>query len=116
MTTGHENVADRIVAEARKNWTNNPEVDGGADAFDQYISVNGIEAFGPLYEETYRLANVDHPIAAGAGEAAPEANRQRAQQLWQEVLPALERYADTCRTARYTGWSEASEGAVRRMD
>ncbi|MEW1926404.1 hypothetical protein [Streptomyces sp. NPDC088360] len=111
----NEATAEQIIAAARESWRNSPEAEGGADAFDHYISVHGIEQRGPLFQETYVLANAEHPIRPGADEAALTACTERAEQLWRQVLPALEEYAEQCRTARYSGWSAESGGPVRRL-
>jgi hypothetical protein len=106
--------AAQIIARARENWTNNPETDGGADAFDRHIATVGVEPFGELYQEVYTLANKGHEVIEGGGWAQLAERKERAARLWQELLPELEAYAADCRSASYTGWSRQSDGPVRR--
>jgi hypothetical protein len=107
--------AARIIAQAREAWTNNAETEGGADAFDHHISLVGVEPFGALYNEAYALANEGHEVVAGGGETQLAERKERAAQLWAQVLPELEEYAAGCRSASFTGWSGQSDGPIRRV-
>jgi hypothetical protein len=107
--------AAMIIARARENWSNNPEVDGGSDAFDFHIATVGVQPAGELYQEVYALANEGHDVIVGGGQAQLEERKERAARLWEELLPELEAYAADCRNARYTGWSRESGGPVRRV-
>lgn len=109
-------LAAQIIARARDAWTNNPETEGDADAFDHHISTVGVQAHGELYNEAYALANEPHGHAApGAGEAALAERKERARALFNDVLPELEAYAADCRAAQYTGWSSQSNGPIHRV-
>lgn len=99
--------AAEIIKNAQANY-------GSADDFDRMIATDGIAPYGELYQETYRLANQD-PVVPGANEEELAARKDRAAELWEEVLPELRVYADGCRQASYTGWSRESEGPVRRV-
>lgn len=107
--------AAQIIAHARENWSNNPETDGGPDAFDFHIATVGVQPFGELYNEAYALANEDHPVIVGGGEAQLEERKERAAHLFREALPELEAYAADCRNAQYTGWSRESSSPIRRV-
>ncbi|MFE7665604.1 hypothetical protein [Streptomyces celluloflavus] len=105
-----EDAAATIIDRAR-------QAHGSADGFDLKIVAEGLQPYGDLYSETYRLANEDHPpVKVGDDEAKLAERRARADLLWQEVLPHLRTYANGCRRARYTGWSRASNGPVRRHE
>lgn len=108
-------LASIVIARAREAWTNNPETDGGADAFDHHISRVGLERYGELYNEVYVLANENHRIRPGDDEAALDAQKDRADALWEQLLPELQAYVEDCRSATYTGWSSESSGPVRRV-
>lgn len=116
-------IAATIIARARQAYLNTPQEDGGgtsADAFDYLVSIEGIESFGRFYNEAYSIANEGQsklPATADDAEidARATARRERAQALWQQVLPELESYAERCRAAKYTGWSRESGGTVRRV-
>ncbi|MFD1274875.1 hypothetical protein [Streptomyces kaempferi] len=108
--------AAQLIARARENWTNNPETEGDADAFDHHISTVGIEPHGWLYNEAHALANEPYgEFEPGAGEAELTARADRARALFEEALPELEVYAAECRAAQYTGWSSQSNGPIRRV-
>lgn len=112
--------ARKVVNEARREH-------GDADRFDYYIAVNGLEPFGPLYNQVYILANEVPPMPDLSDERArlsPEEfeslierraqeRKRRASDLWNSLAPHLERYASECRKARFTGWSTMSNGPVR---
>jgi hypothetical protein len=103
------NEAQTIISRAR-------EEHGDADGFDYMVAVQGIGRYGALYNEAYTLANEDQPpVTAGAGAKALEARRDRAAELWTRVLPELQAYETECQAARFTGWSDASGGPVRRV-
>lgn len=95
----------KVIARARENWTNNPETEGGADAFDRHIALVGVQPFGELYQEVYTLANEDHEFVPGRGQAQLDERKARAAGLWEEMLPAMEAYAAECRSIRPVGWS-----------
>ncbi|MFE9448301.1 hypothetical protein [Streptomyces sp. NPDC006739] len=107
--------AAQIIARAREAWTNDPDTQGGADAFDHHISIVGVQAHGDLYQEVYAIANEGHDVVPGGGQAQLDARKERAARLWAEVLPELEAYAAGCRSASYTGWSRESSGPIRRV-
>lgn len=104
-----------IIARAREAWTNDPDTEGGADAFDHHISIVGVQARGDFYQEVYAIANEGYEVVAGGGEAQLEERKERAATLWAEVLPELEAYAAECRNAEYEGWSPQSAGPIRRV-
>lgn len=115
MTTTIARTAAQIIARARDQYAINPETEGGADAFDFMIATEGIAPYGELYQEAYAIANAAHPMRRGAGQHELDARKRRAADLWEQVLPELERYADRCRKAEYTGWSRESSGPIRRV-
>lgn len=102
MTTA---TAARIIARARESWTNSPETDGGAEAFDRHIGIVGIQPYGELYQEVYALANEGHQVVVGGSEAHLSERKERAAHLWRTVLPELEAFAAQCRSTPRTGWS-----------
>jgi hypothetical protein len=111
VTTAH--TAAVIIARARESYRNG-EVGGSTDAFDYKIGIEGIARYGELYQETYALANENHPVKPGDGQDVLDACKERADALWAQVLPELEAYAANCRAARYTGWSPESGRSLRR--
>lgn len=115
MNNSH--IAATVIARARQNHTQtSPEEGGGsADDFDYYISSHGIEPYGPLYQETYALANEFHPIVPGEGTDQLDKCRDRAAKLWEKILPELKIYEADCRQAKFTGWSRESNSPVRRV-
>ena len=99
--------AAQIIAAVRGRWAN-------PDALDFRVAADGIAPYGDFYQEVYALANEGHDVGPGTTPAELEERKQRAAQLWEQVLPGLEQYADECRRAKYTGWSWASNRPLRR--
>lgn len=89
-----------IIARARERYV--------GDAFDRKVATEGVEGVAAvLYDEAYILANdAFPPIAPGAGEEELQRRKDRAAELWEQVLPGLEEYAKECRE---------SCGPVRRV-
>ncbi|WP_433329929.1 hypothetical protein [Spirillospora sp. CA-294931] len=108
MSPDLTHTAATIIARARDAY-------GDADAFDFRVAAEGIAPFGGLYNETYSIANTDHLVRPGDDESVMAERKDRAATLWEQILPELERYAESCRTAKYTGWSKESSGPIRRV-
>ena len=119
LSDDFRNKARTVIADATDAERMSP------DAFAVYTSIHGVEPFGPLYNEVYILANPKRPIRQGMDpeefrewcDQQDRMHRKRAQALWAELLPYLEKYADECRAAaregRVRGWSRESGGPVR---
>lgn len=112
----YAHIAAKIISRAREAWSNSPEHDNAtSDGFDYHIAVDGLRPFGELYNETYVIANEGFPqIVEGSGLAELDRRKERAGQLWLQVLPELESYAADCKAAKFTGWSMGN-GPVRRV-
>lgn len=68
---------------------------------DFRVATQGIAPYGDLNNEIARLANHGLPTT-------DEIFCARRDELWQEVRPELEVYAQWCATLTFTGWSNAS--------
>jgi hypothetical protein len=99
-----EDVARTLITEAR--------IVEGADEFDFYTAANGIEPFGPLYNQLYIL--VRGLLEREDPSVSLEEVRARTVEAWPVVLPTLEEYREDCRTAKFTGWSRMSGGPLKR--
>lgn len=87
--------AEAVISRARENYNGDPE------NFDLHIGQVGVQPHGELYNATRQVANDHLPtITTGAGETELTARDTRARQLWEKILPALQAYADRCRTLR----------------
>jgi hypothetical protein len=99
-------------------WTHREDRDGpeqdDRDAFDFWVATEGdVTAFRDAF---YGVANAVLPqVRPGDGGEALALRTERRDALWDQVEPQLEAYVQECRFARYTGWSRASSGPIRRV-
>lgn len=108
MTTTIEDVIAAAKTQFLELW---PEAQTEA-AFDYGLASGGeSNAWLAIKNTIYQLANniPDRLRTAEGDEAAYTA-------LWDQLKPALDAYAASCRERKYTGWSNSSTGPIRYAD
>lgn len=82
-------------------------------ACDYYIATGGIGE-GP-FNSIYDLGGQVYILATEGFEGTSEEREDRAQALWDRLLPELQAYEQACRATPFAGWSNAAQARGDRI-